>query len=81
MGMSIGKGLFRVDDQVRFGKLFDRLAEHCYTLMYVPRKDLIVASLHADKLIDVKKILSEENKEIIGIVVNRKMVFLKIRWS
>jgi hypothetical protein len=41
--MAIGKGVFRFDDRLNFGKIVDELSEFWYTVSYVPKRDYIVA--------------------------------------
>lgn len=51
--MTVGKGVFRFDDHLNFGKIVDELSNFCYSITYIPKRDCIVVCCHrshADKL-------------------------------
>jgi len=79
--MTIGKGLLKIDDLLKFSKTVDKLSQYCYMVNYVPSKDYIVISLHKKNLDKLKK---DFGKQIIQVIETKKrksvMVFAKIKW-
>jgi len=72
----LGKGLLKVDDYIRFGKIVDRLSEYCYMVMFVPKKSKIVATVHSKNL----ERLKEDFKDVKVVAVNGGLAFVELKW-
>lgn len=70
---TIGKGIFSIDDHIRFGKTCDQLSEFCYLIMYLPSQDVIVVSAPKSAKPKLQKFNIIEIKE-------KNIIFAKIKW-
>ena len=78
--MGIGRGLIKVDDQLRFGRLVDELiAAGASMIAYSPGKDRIVVS--------ARKAAADAVERVKGVEVERKvapkrggLAFLVLKW-
>jgi len=82
----IGKGLLKIDDYYKFGKLIETLEEHgAYLITYSPKKNTILAWFKGGPNSEqVKTIINylKENKYEYSIVVgkNANWTMVRVGW-
>lgn len=74
----IGRGIIKTDDYIRFGKFVDELSKIAYTIMYVPRTDLLIVCLHKSKVEELKSKFSDKIVKIRRL--KGGLAFAKLRW-
>ena len=75
----IGRGVFSVDDHLKFGKFIDELSRFTYTIMYVVKRDTVIACLPKDRCRDLTR---KFGGNIVRTVVPKKgkLAFVELRW-
>lgn len=71
----LGKGLLKIDDYIRFGEIIDKLSEYCYTIQYVPNKDLLIVCTHKNNTNKIKETFPQAE-----LVTRGGLAFAKIKW-
>lgn len=74
---TIGKGIVKIDDYIKFGKLVDELSSYAYTILYVPKKDEIVITVKKDK---IQEIQERHKDKIIETKTKGGLTFIKLKW-
>jgi len=74
----IGKGIFKIDDYIRFGEMIDCMVENgAVNFILVPKKNMLVV---ACRLRDKDKVIKcAEDFSIDGITVRGGMSWIKIK--
>jgi len=75
----IGRGIFKADDHIRFGKFVDELSEIAYTVMYIPKRDSLIVCLNKGKVEELKSRFSDK---IVKVTVPKKgvLAFAELKW-
>ena len=73
--MTISKGIVGFDDQLNFGRVVGELSKFCYSVVYIPKRDIIVACCHKR---DVKKF--KKFKLLESLKIHGGIAFAKIVW-
>lgn len=57
--MAIGRGIVRVDDYNKFGRMYDELGKYASIITYVPKGDKIIVVVRDEFVDTVAQILEE----------------------
>jgi len=75
----IGRGLWKIDDYVRFGKLLDRCEEMgAVNFIYTPRKNQLIAIFLRDEFEKHKHIAFPVHERRIQVQKNLVLVYFEI---